>query len=97
MDGGKPMRRFIPILIIALSFASCKPTWVRELESKNPFKNDTNYVSVYFHFDTIINDFEVSGILYPYYDEVHGWNGYENGVRLFFHSLKTDKEYVWTS
>lgn len=90
------MKHIIPILLITLSFAACKPTWVRDLESKNPMKDSTNYISVYFRFDTIINDFEVSGILYPTYDDVQGWSEYENGVRLFFHSLKTDKEYAWT-
>ena len=86
------MKRLFPILLITLSFAACKPSWVRELERKNPLRDSTQYTSVYFRFDTIINDFEVSGILYPAYEDVHGWNGYENGVRLFFHSLKTDKE-----
>lgn len=90
------MKRLIPILLVILFISSCKPTWVRELEDKNPLKNDTNMVSVYFRFDTIINDFEVSGILYPKHDKVRGWSGYENGGRLFFHSLKTGKEYTWT-
>lgn len=90
------MKRLFPILLVALSFASCKPGWIRELESKNPLKDSTQYTSVYFCFDTIINDFEVRGVLYPTYDDVHGWDAYENGVRIFFHSLKTDKEYVWT-
>lgn len=70
--------------------------WVSDLERKNPLKDSTNYISVYFRFDTIINDFEVSGILYPYYFPKTGWSEYENGVRLFFHSRKTGKEYVWT-
>lgn len=90
------MKRLFPILLITLLFAACKPAWVRELECKNPLRDSTRYTSVYFRFDTIINNFEVSGILYPAYDDVHGWNGYENGVRLFFHSLKTDKEYIWS-
>ena len=96
MDGGLQMKRLFPILLIALSLVSCKPSWVREMESKNPLKDSTQFTSVYFRFDTIINDFEVSGILYPQYDDFHGWSGYENGVRLFFHSLKSGKEYVWT-
>lgn len=70
--------------------------WITNLESKNPLKDSTNYISVYFRFDTIINDFEVSGILYPYYSEQYGWSMYENGVRLFFHSRNTSKEYIWT-
>jgi hypothetical protein len=69
---------------------------VQELESKNPLKDSTNYISVYFRFDTIINDFEVSGILYPYYSDKTGWSDIENGVRLFFYSHKTGKEYLWT-
>lgn len=75
--------------------------WVRELEYNNPLRNDTNYISVYFRFDTIINNFEVSGIFYPTYDEdnetdyYHGWF-YEVGARLFFRNVETGKDYVWT-
>lgn len=72
--------------------------WISELESKNPLRNDTNYMSVYFCFDTIINNFEVSGIFYPRYDDpdtFHGWY-YEVGARMFFRNVETGKEYVWT-
>lgn len=90
------MKRFLFIILASLSLASCTPSWVRELEAKNPLKDSADVVSVYFRFDTIINDYEVSGILYPYYDEKYGWSAYENGVRLFFHNLNSGKEYVWT-
>lgn len=70
--------------------------WVSDLENKNLLKDSTNYISVYFRFDTIINDFEVSGILYPNYSENSGWSDMENGARLFFYSRKTGKEYIWT-
>lgn len=83
-------------LLLALAFCACRPTWVRELESKNPHRNAPNFICVYFRFDTIINDFEVSGILYPSYSDKIGWSDTDNGVLLFFHSLKTSKEYVWT-
>ena len=75
---------------------SSRSQWVKELKHKNPLKRNRDYISVYFRFDTIINDFEVSGILYPSYRESCGWNDSENGVRMFFHSVKTGKEYVWT-
>lgn len=71
--------------------------WVQELESKNPLKDSTNITSVYFRFDTIINEVEVSGILYPKYNEGYGWEGHESGVRMFFHSRQTDIEYIWTN
>ena len=90
------MKRLIPILLIVLSSCTCHNNWVHELENKNPLKDSTEYISVYFRFDTIINDFEVSGILYPFYSEQYGWSMYENGVRLFFHSRNTSKEYIWT-
>ena len=90
------MRRLIPLLLIALSSCIHTNNWMQELENKNPLKDSTEYISVYFRFDTIINDFEVSGILYPYYSEQYGWSMYENGVRLFFHSRNTSKEYIWT-
>ena len=70
--------------------------WVLDLENKNPLKKDWKTISVYFRFDTIINDFEVSGILYPNYSKEYGWSALENGVRLFFYNQKTGKEYVWT-
>lgn len=70
--------------------------WVSDLENKNPFKDSTKYISVYFRFDTIINDFEVSGILYPAYAEKTGWDEWTNGARVFFRSRKTGHEYVWT-
>ena len=90
-------RLFLVLPFLALiACSNTQPNWVYELESKNPLKEDTNFVSVYFRFDTIINDFEVSGILYPSYYEEYGWDAYENGVRLFFHNIKTGKEYVWT-
>ena len=90
------MKKIFLCITILAAFVSCTPSWVRELESKNPLKDSTDYISVYFRFDTIVNGYEVSGILYPLYTEKYGWNDSENGVRLFFHDLKTGKEYVWT-
>ena len=84
------------ILVMSLLCISCTPTWVRELENKNMHKDSANNISVYFRFDTIINNFVVSGILYPNYSEEYGWSYAENGVRFFFASLNTNKEYVWT-
>ena len=84
-------------LILFLALCSCNsPEWVRELEVQNPLKDSAGVVSVYFRFDTIINDFEVSGILYPEYLDQYGWNDAENGVRLIFRSILTGKQYVWT-
>ena len=70
--------------------------WVLGLEEKNPLKDDWRTISVYFRFDTIINNFEVSGILYPNFSEEYGWSCAENGVRLFFRNIDTEKECVWT-
>ena len=70
--------------------------WVLDLENKNPLKKDWRTISVYFKFDTIINNFEVSGILYPNYSKEYGWSASENGARLFFYNQETGKEYVWT-
>ena len=75
---------------------SCTPIWVRELETKDIQKGCANNISVYFRFDTIINSFEVSGILYPNYSEEYGWSYAENGARLFFYNQETDIEYTWT-
>ena len=71
--------------------------WVQELVKKNPLKDSANYTSVYFRFDTIINDFEVNGIFYPSYFSEYGWDAHENGVYLYFHSLNTGKEYCYTT
>lgn len=70
--------------------------WVQELAKKNPLKDSSNITSVYFRFDTIINDFEVNGIFYPSYFPEYGWDAHENGVYLYFRSLKTGKEYCYT-
>ena len=54
-------------------------------------------LKIYFRYDTIINDFEVSGIFYPSYFPEYGWDAHENGVYLYFRSLKTGKEYCYTT
>ena len=76
---------------------SSNAEWVQELAKKNPLKDSANYTSVYFRFDTIINDFEVNGIFYPSYFPEYGWDAHENGVYLYFHSLNTGKEYCYTT
>ena len=76
---------------------SSNAEWVQELVEKNPLKDSINITSVYFRFDTIINDFEVNGIFYPSYFPEYGWDAHENGVYLYFRSLKTDKEYCYTT
>ena len=57
------------ILVASLLCVSCTPIWVRELETKDMLNDSANTISVYFRFDTIINNFEVSGILYPNFSE----------------------------
>ena len=76
---------------------SSNSQWVQELMTKNPLKDSTNITSVYFRFDTIIEDFEVKGIFYPSYYPEYGWEAHENGVFLYLHSLKTGKEYCYTT
>ena len=49
------MQRIITILCVLIVLVSCgtpESTWVQELAQRNPFANDTNYISVYFRFDT---------------------------------------------
>ena len=101
----------LPILSIILLASSCtkqvntnapqkvssNSQWVQELMTKNPLKDSTNITSVYFRFDTIIEDFEVKGIFYPSYYPEYGWEAHENGAYLYFHSLKTGKEYCYTT
>ena len=76
-------------------------TWVQELTQHNPFANDTNYISVYFRFDTIVNGYDVRGIYFPSYreenkhDRWHGWF-YESGVIMYFRNIATGREYVYT-
>lgn len=104
-------RRLIFLLAIILLASACTKQsqndvpekvesdakWVQELVEKNPLKDSINITSVYFRFDTIINDFEVNGIFYPSYFPEYGWDAHENGVYLYFRSLKTDKEYYYTT
>lgn len=87
----KQVRSDVPVKV------SAKAQWVQELAKKNPLKDSTNITGVYFRFDTIVNDFEVNGVFYPTYRQEHGWDDEENGVYLIFHSLKTGKEYCFTT
>lgn len=89
------------ICCLTLITSSCtkqsNTQWVIDLQQKNPLMDSANYTSVYFRFDTILNNFEVCGILYPKYYKEYGWEPHESGVRLFFHNLNTGKEYIWTN
>ena len=76
---------------------SSNSQWVQGLANRNPLKDSTTITSVYFRFDTIVNDFEVNGIFYPSYFPEYGWDAHENGVYLYFRSLKTGKEYCYTT
>jgi hypothetical protein len=101
----------LPILSIILLASSCtkqvntdapqkvssNSQWVQGLANRNPLKDSTTITSVYFRFDTIVNDFEVNGIFYPSYFPEYGWDAHENGVYLYFRSLKTGKEYCYTT
>lgn len=107
---------FAIIVGMVIGFASCgqkqlkannertkqdNPEWANELAQRNPFANDTNYISVYFRFDTIVNDYDVRGIYFPSYreenkhDRWHGWF-YESGVIMYFRNITTGKEYKFT-
>ncbi len=57
--------------------------WVSDLENKNPFKNSTKYISVYFRFDTIINDFEVSVFLSRKTGKEYIWTDWDNSCSCF--------------
>lgn len=46
------MRRLIPLLLIALSSCTHTNNWMQELENKNPLKDSTEYISVYFRIGT---------------------------------------------
>ena len=104
------------IAVIAICFASCgknqsntssiiaeqgDSTWVQDLTQRNPFANDTNYISVYFRYDTIVNGYDVRGIYFPSHreedkhDRWHGWF-YESGVIMYFRNIATGREYVYT-
>ena len=103
-------------IVLTLAFASCGKNqhqtscntstqndsiWVQELSQRNPFANDTNYISVYLRFDTIVNGYDVRGIYFPSYreenkhDRWHGWF-YESGVIMYFRNIASGKEYTFT-
>ena len=108
-------RKLIFVLAIVLFASSCtkqidttKPykvssnaSWVQELKQRNPLKDSANITSVYFCYDTIVNDYKVSGIFYPIYQEEYkndrwgGWS-YESGVYMIFHNVQTGKEFVFS-
>lgn len=92
------MKQLLLLVLSSFCFIACSPTpkWVKELESMNPHRDDDDIISVYFRFDTIINEVEVSGILYPNFSSKNGWSAYENGARLIFYCPRTNIEYIWT-
>lgn len=106
--------KLIPLLAIIIVAISCikqtdttKPykvssnaSWVQELKQRNPLKDSTNITSVYFHYDTIVNGYEVSGIFYPIYQEDYkndSWGGwsYESGVYMIFCNVETGNEFIF--
>ena len=72
-----------------------KPAWLLELEQRNPLRNKTDNISVYFRYDTIINGYEIKGIFFPSYLKEHGWSN-ECGVIMYFKDTTTGKEYELT-
>ena len=107
-------RTYFVIVTICLSLVACthKPadssmpykvssnaSWVQELKQRNPLKDSANITSVYFCYDTIVNDYKVSGIFYPIYQEEYkndrweGWS-YESGVYMIFHNVQNGNEFV---
>lgn len=83
------------------SKVSSNAEWVQELKQRNPLKDSANITSVYFCYDTIVNDYKVSGIFYPIYQEEYkndrwgGWS-YESGVYMIFYNVQTGNEFVFS-
>ena len=87
----------ISVIFVFVSCGTTAPAWEHELAQRNPFANDSNYVSVYFRFDTIVNGYDVRGIYFPSYreedkhDRWHGWF-YESGIIMYFRNIATGRE-----
>ncbi len=98
----KPIISFVLSAALAITFASCDSpkvsdsNWVQELQQRNPLKDNPDFVSVYFTFDTIVNHYKVSGIFYPTAADNDAKN-YNCGVFLYLYNIVTDKEYELTN
>lgn len=81
---------------------SSNAEWVHELQQNNPLRDSANICSIYFQYDTVVNNFEVSGIFYPRYyepntnDKKYGWFD-DGGVTLFFHDITTGKIFTFST
>ena len=69
------------------------PAWVQDLKEKNPLKDNQKYTSVYFKYDTIVDNYEVRGMFFPSY--IDGWF-YESGVIMYLRNAETGEEYEFT-
>lgn len=100
----RPIITFALTAVLAITFTSC---WnadelkIRELKKKNPFKDNPDYISVYFKYDTIVDNYEVSGIFFPSFNpetkEENG-SGWDEpcGVYMRFRNVQTNREYIYT-
>lgn len=103
----KPIISFTLLIVLAIAVVSCSRTnvsvsnfdWKQELEQKSlqlksPYVDNPDLVRVYFTFDTIVNDYKVTGIFYPTVDDAKNHDG---GVFLLMRNVVTGKEYEWTN
>lgn len=81
---------------------SSNAEWVQELQQNNPLRDSADICSIYFQYDSVVNNFEVSGIFYPRYyepnknDKKYGWFD-DGGVTLFFHDITTGKIFTFST
>ncbi len=102
----KPIITFALSAVLAVTFTSCSRIkvsdldWKQELEVKSlqlksPYLDNPDLVRVYFTFDTIVDDYKVSGIFYPTSDD--DAKNYNGGVFLLMRNVVTGKEHEWTN
>ena len=94
----KPIITFALSAVLTITFVSCmKPKvsdsdWIQELQQKNPLKDNPDYVSVYFKFDTIVDSYRVNGFFYQYYKD-KDTKYYNVRVFMYLRNVVTYMEY----
>lgn len=103
------MKTFITLAltaVLAITLTSCSNPkvsdldWMQELELKSlqlksPYLDNPDILRVYFQFDTIVDDYKVSGIFYPTSDD--DAKNYYGGVSMYLRNVVTGREYELTN
>lgn len=102
----RPFITFALTAVLAITLTSCSNPkvsdldWMQELELKSlqlksPYLDNPDILRVYFQFDTIVEDYKVSGVFYPTSDD--DAKNYYGGVSMYLRNVVTGREYELTN